>query len=323
MTADFNDRVAAVVVTYNRKDLLRECLDALLAQTYPLATLILVDNASTDGTPDMLRQEGYLDDARLRLVQMDTNTGGAGGFYEGLRQASQLDVDWAWVMDDDTIPASDALAGLVVAAHTVDEHASFFASCVYGPQGEPMNVPNIDQSKAPNGYKDWYAHLPQRAVRIADATFVSLLIRRDAVTRCGLPCKDYFIWGDDTEYTMRLIRNYGPAYLVGSSSVTHMRFNAKSLSLRQEDNPGRVRMYRYFYRNNLINRKLYLGKGTFIRFLGGAILTSFGSLGKPLGGAKFHAVWQGIGGYLSERKKFSRYIADQLQNGAGEPRSGQ
>jgi len=75
--------VAAVVVTYNRKSLLMRCLLALLRQTRPLQKIIVVDNASTDGTREELAQEGYLDESAIEYVRLEHNTGGAGGFHTG------------------------------------------------------------------------------------------------------------------------------------------------------------------------------------------------------------------------------------------------
>jgi len=85
-------RVCAVVVTYNRKDLLVECLEALRRQTGPLDAIYIIDNASTDGTPELLRSRGYRDGAVIenpldgseiiiRYVRLPVNTGGAGGFH--------------------------------------------------------------------------------------------------------------------------------------------------------------------------------------------------------------------------------------------------
>ena len=71
-------QVAAVVVTWNRRELLREALAALRAQTLPPVCIVVVDNASTDGTDELLREEAEHGD--LDVVRLGKNTGGAGGF---------------------------------------------------------------------------------------------------------------------------------------------------------------------------------------------------------------------------------------------------
>ena len=308
------DRVCAVVVTYNRKELLGECLTALLNQTVVPDKIILINNASTDGTLEYLDEKGFSARPELEIITEEENLGGAGGFYEGLRhiRARRAEFDWAWVMDDDTIPQPDALEGLVRTWHRLRRKVSFLASCVYGPEGESMNVPEIDMKPSPNGYRDWYTSLDNSCVRISNATFVSLLIRVNAIARCGLPCKDYFIWGDDTEYTSRLIKYYGPAYLTGSSKVIHKRVNASALSLRRENDTGRIRMFHYFYRNNLINRELYQGPRSLLHFLLGAVRESVRCLPTKNGIEKFKVVYRGIGEYAQERKKFRHYINGQL-----------
>lgn len=88
-------KVAAVVVTYNRKELLRECLQALLNQTRPLDEIIVVDNASTDGTDQMIPEEF----PQITHVRLPENIGGAGGFHEGMKLAYEKGHDWIWVMD--------------------------------------------------------------------------------------------------------------------------------------------------------------------------------------------------------------------------------
>ena len=66
--------VCALVVTYNRRALLDECLRAIDAQTVRPAELILVDNASTDGTPELLRENGWLDRPSVLPRRSDTTT---------------------------------------------------------------------------------------------------------------------------------------------------------------------------------------------------------------------------------------------------------
>lgn len=307
-------KVTAIVVTYNRKDLLLECLNALLNQTVSLYSVILIDNASTDGTEELLREKGILDNPIIDYVKMDTNTGGSGGFYRGLEIAeSKGEADWFWIMDDDTIPYENSLENLLNAASLLPD-SSFFASCVRGVKGEPMNVPIIDNKKCVNGYPDWYMRLSDSLVRIKTATFVSLLINCEAVKKCGLPCRDYFIWGDDTEYTLRLTRYFGPAYLVGNSWVCHKRFNAKSISINNEDDPKRVKNYYYYHRNNLINTRLYYGHKAYVKKMIKFALNSFKLLFKKSGGTRFLTIQRGIFGAISQYKTFKNYILNQVSD---------
>ena len=301
-------------MTYNRKDLLAECLSAILRQSFHVEKTIIIDNASSDGTGEHLKENGYLDDGSVIYRRMDRNTGGSGGFYEGLKAARDLECDWIWLMDDDTVPSDDALEELLRKNDSIGENVSFLASSAYGPNGEFMNVPSISDTKAANGYRDWYCHLADSAVKLKDATFVSVLIKKDAAVRCGLPCRDYFIWGDDSEYTMRLIRHYGPAYIIGTSVVCHKRYNASALSLLKESDPERIRLYRHFYRNILINKKLYCSRGEFISFFLGAFRTAFRSLFSAHGISKFISVHKGVFGFLTRYGYFRDYISGQISS---------
>lgn len=252
-------KVCAVVVTYNRKELLGECLTSLLNQTRAVDEIVVVDNASTDGTYEYVKLNDLLKD-NVTYLELNANVGGAGGFYKGMRYSYSVGCDYAWIMDDDTIPTPTALQELLNATETIGEKFSFLASSVFGPNNEAMNVPSVDQSPSSNGNSDWYKYLSKSIVRINGASFVSLLIPRDVITKCGYPCKDYFIWGDDTEYTMRIIKDYGPSYYVGKSIVIHKRVVSKPVSVKNEQNPVRIKMFYYFMRNNLVTRKAYNGR---------------------------------------------------------------
>lgn len=245
------DKVYAVVVTYNRKELLLECLEAILAQTAPVERLIIINNASTDGTEDLLREKGYLDNPVVLYAKLNKNTGGAGGFHEGMKLARETQPDWVWIMDDDTIPTGTCLEELLLARQRIQGNVSFLASQVRGMNNEAMNVPKIDRKQFTK-YLDWYEYLDQGIVKIVKATFVSLLVSIKAVNQCGLPWAEFFIWGDDSEYTQRIIRDFGPAYMVGKSLAIHKRVGSDELSIVKEENPNRIRMYFYYYRNNLI-----------------------------------------------------------------------
>lgn len=248
-------KICAVVVTYNRKKMLESCLRALLGQDYKEFDIIVIDNASTDGTCEFVKP--YLSE-RVKYINTGSNLGGSGGFYYGLKYAYKNKYDWIWIMDDDVVPYSDALSELLNSLKYVSE-VSFLASAVYSQDGSAMNTPEISKYST-NGYKFWYEKLEYGMVRIMHATFVSLLINRKAIAKCGLPCKDYFIWGDDTEYTMRIIGSYGSAYFVGKSKVYHLRSNASTLSIMKESNPSRISMYYYMIRNTLINAHSYFGR---------------------------------------------------------------
>ena len=194
------DSVCAVIVTYNRRELLRESLGAVLAQDRPPEAVLVVDNASDDGTAEMLREEFPAVD----VATLPRNAGGAGGFHEGIRIAHDRGHAHFWLMDDDTIPEREALAALLEARADGAADAAFIASKVVWTDGRmhPMNRPFLswkDTDLLIDKVAGDAGLLPVRAT-----TFVSLLLSREAVDRHGLPDARYFIWSDDIEYTARI-----------------------------------------------------------------------------------------------------------------------
>ena len=108
--------IAAIVVTFNRKALLTHCLQALLAQSAPLWRIVVIDNASTDGTETALRQAGLLDQPIIHYTRLPENIGGAGGFAHGMQLAFDAGAEWFWLMDDDAMAEREALAALLALA---------------------------------------------------------------------------------------------------------------------------------------------------------------------------------------------------------------
>lgn len=128
-----------------------------------------IDNASTDETPALFASDAEFDDPLIHYIRLAKNPGGAGGFKEGMRRAAEAGNDWCWIMDDDVIPEQDAPQGLLDAHSYLaskDIAPSYLASCVYGPHGEVMNVPNISRHVSQNGYADWCEHLPEDLARL-------------------------------------------------------------------------------------------------------------------------------------------------------------
>ncbi|GAA1514932.1 GT2 family glycosyltransferase [Agromyces terreus] len=209
-----NARVVAVVVAYNRRDLLVEVLDALGAQLTPVARVVVVDNASTDDTAEVARAAGALVD----LVTLSRNTGGAGGFAAGMAVAlDRHDPDWLWLMDDDTVPTEGALEALLEAVAGTDVVAA--GSRVIWTDGteHPMNTP---RPKPFVGKAERVAAARAGGIAVRSTSFVSMLVRADVVRRVGLPIADYFIWNDDFEYSTRVLRGRRGLH-VPASVVVH------------------------------------------------------------------------------------------------------
>ena len=262
------EKVDAVVVTYNRKILALECIKAILNQTYSVDKVIIIDNNSKDNTYEYLKENNIIDNPKVKYFKLKKNIGGAGGFYEGMNISKKDNCDWTWIMDDDTIPNEKTLEKLLKKKEILKkENISFLASSVYGLDGLGMNTPVTSDKVGKNGCLQWNKYLKYGIVQIKEATFVSLLINKKAIKKCGLPIADYFIWGDDIEYTNRLTKYFGNAFLIGESEVIHKRKNGKNTTILDEDEIQRINNYYYMIRNNLINSKLYGGKIKVIKHL--------------------------------------------------------
>ena len=230
-----HEAVAAVVVTYNRKEWLVECLQALRIQSTPLARIFIIDNASTDGTAELLGAHGFLTDAQYEYIRSEKNTGGAGGFHAGLRRAYEAGYEWFWLMDDDVEPYQDALGSLLAYQEQ--------SGCIHGRRT------NVDGSPFPWGYQfdpqtvtvkeiqDRLVESNEDVQEVNVGCFEGMLIRRDVVEKIGFPMAELFICCDDMFY----------GYL--ASRVTPVLYvNVFSLRLKRPLS---------FWESPLLGRKIY------------------------------------------------------------------
>lgn len=287
--------VWAVVVTWNRRELLEQCLEHLESQTQPCDRILVVDNASDDDTAELLAT--WAD--RVLMLRLSSNTGGAGGFNAGIRRAVEAGASRVWLMDDDVLPAPEALAELLQAEADLTAEgveAAFLCSMVRTSDDDLTNTPEIDGRRNRLGYAAWGERLERGLLPVRQATFVSLLIRRSAVMRHGLPLAPMFIWGDDTEYTLRLSKDR-PGWLVGASRVEHVRAASGWLSIETEEDPRRQGLHRLLTRNVILAKRRHEGRGAALRY-GASRLRIAGRLagrgrwrraGLVLGG-----VWDGV-----------------------------
>ncbi|MGZ6852030.1 MAG: glycosyltransferase, partial [Nocardioidaceae bacterium] len=213
-----NARVVAVVVTWNRRRLLEESLAALASQSHLPVQVVVVDNASDDGTAELL-DERY---AHLDLVHLTRNTGGAGGFAAGIERALTHDPDLVWLLDDDTVPTPTAAEELVRVWQTHRDPAgrppAVLASKVVWTDGRdhPMNTPRTKPGASP---AETAAATAVGAVPVRSASFVSIMCDAEVVKERGTPVADYFLWNDDFEYSTRLIRGRAGLYCPASVVV--------------------------------------------------------------------------------------------------------
>ena len=250
-----NPAVATVVVTYNRRALLLECLAALFAQSRRPDLILIIDNASTDDTHKCLHSEGVLSRADVRYWRLAENLGGAGGFHHGLRQAMRSGADLIWLMDDDAAPQADALQVLLQAASSAGD--------IYGSvavAGAKLCWPMTIQGDPAQRITE-IAELPPLC-EVEFLPFLGFLIHRSVVERIGLPDAGYFIAADDCEYSLRARRTGHKTILVAGSRIRHPSPSTYPLRV-----PGRILTclrlvpWKRYYdtRNRMLLAKSYYG----------------------------------------------------------------
>lgn len=200
-----------VIVTYNRLNLLKECIEHCIHQTCPPTEIFIVDNCCTDGT------EKYLNEIKekeniIRIIHLDENTGGAGGFYKGIVEAASSDIDWVMLIDDDAILDYDCMEKMNP-LNTVNKSEAY--ACVVKSNGKiDLNHRRNQQRQIPIEEYNSNEFVCQYA------TFCGLLIKITLIRRIGFPEKEYFIWFDDTEYCMR-INKYSHIVVCTEACLNH------------------------------------------------------------------------------------------------------
>ena len=255
-------RVCAIVVTYNRLELLKAALAALRSQTRSLDAILVIDNGCTDGTGLWLAGEAKQDPTGVLQIVTQENLGSAGGVFTGLKAGFSAGYDWFWVLDDDTIPSPSALQMLLTGADRfVSAHPTsrigWLNSMVLWSDGSlhRMNEPKVKP------YLEWSPNFfADRCLPAHWCSFVSVLFTREAIAECGLPLKDMFIWYDDVEYTARIaLRGFSGA-VVPDSIVEHRTKLNYTPDFMDINGENYVR-FRYAFRNQvLVLRTLLEGR---------------------------------------------------------------
>ena len=200
-----------IIVTYNRLELLKECIDHAVKQTIQPQKIIIIDNCSTDGTKEFLLNN-YYDNSLFEIIHETENIGGAGGFEKGLRIAMEHKSDWFMLIDDDAILNNECMYYM---KPKIDSNRVLSYACTVVNKGE------IDISHRRNDNVPVSLELYQdKEFRCNSATFCGLMINRKLVEKIGYPLKEYFIWYDDTEYCIRIIK-HSPIIVRSQAILNH------------------------------------------------------------------------------------------------------
>ena len=240
-------KVGAVIVTYNRKELLKVLLESLLNQTYGLSGIILVDNNSADGTQLMLMEMGVIskidEDAILRnswngveiyYYRSSVNSGGSGGFAKAFEIAKELSFDCIWAMDDDVNPAPDCLKNMI---KYLDDEAKACIPCRgdeyfddYAIGHYDLDFPFYCKVSQRKRNKIFYKDIHTPFVYVEDMAFEGPLIDMDVVRQIGVPNAKFFILYDDTEYAQRICQVTKIRYVAGAKLKRMLAMNNSNVA---------------------------------------------------------------------------------------------
>lgn len=246
-------KICTVVVTYNRYELLKECLESLLKQTYK-TDILLVDNASSDGTDKRIIEDGYLKNQEITYKRLEKNIGGAGGFHFGVKYALENKYDYVWLMDDDAEPELNTLK-LLTDNFDDKKYSAYAPKVMIGIKEE-----NILSTFGHRGVFDYENCLPafQKPIDLKEyekekceiemASFVGVLIPISSIKKIGLPEERFFIHHDDSEYSLRLVQ-LGKILMINDAIIYHKE-------KRQEEKIER--QFLWFRKNRIKYEKLWL-----------------------------------------------------------------
>lgn len=196
-----NEKFAVIVVTYNRMNLLKECLECIQRQKLTPYNVIIIDNHSTDGTENFLKNLPEIKESKWIWKRETQNLGGAGGFYNGMKIAMETDAEWFLLLDDDAMLAPDYL---FLIAESIPNHPDIMA---YSGTVLTDNQIIVDHRRRFNKVeipvgKDEYN---EKEFEYDLGSFCGIVVNRKVVDKVGYPEKDFFIWYDDTEYSFRIM----------------------------------------------------------------------------------------------------------------------
>ncbi|MEZ9487487.1 glycosyltransferase [Vibrio breoganii] len=254
-------KISLLLVTYNRLELLKKALNNIELFANGISELIIVDNFSNDGTSKYLKEKftltesderfetvvaksdllegNFIDGVKVKYIRLHDNTGGSGGFHEGMSYFStKSSCEWVWGMDDDAFVQENSLDNLKTAIQEHPNNYAFASNC------------NSDTNFIEN-YKS-----------VNNWMFVGFCVKRDLVNKVGLPVSDYFIYHDDSEYAERIIRYGYEIIKVKNSIIEHgdlsqREFWHKEILGLKLSHPSMSEWKLYYYLRNDIHKVSY------------------------------------------------------------------
>lgn len=254
--------ITAVVVTFNRRELLQKNI-ACLRRQRELTTILVVNNGSIDGTHEWLDEQ-----TDLRVIHQE-NVGGSGGFYTGIAVAYEAGADWIWCMDDDVFPREGCLTALLQEAK--DEKVGILAPRRF--LDGKIFTNDFQRYNLTNPFASMYEG-KLRKMQITDTTeiagtaFEGPFIRRAVVEQVGLPNKELFIFCDDTDYCLRTVLSGWKILYVPAAQMDKQLFFSNDTWAEREQ---KKKWKRFYHVRNSTYLNHHYGRTWGVRYLRGFI----------------------------------------------------
>lgn len=203
------NKVVAVIVTYNRSSLLEQVVNALARQSHPLYKILIVDNNSADDTKQIVSKLTHCT-PQIEYVNTGDNLGGAGGFFYGVKLAKKYNYDYIWLMDDDLVPNDDCLEKLLdVGFDGIRQPVRYYSDGTCA-EISPVQY-DLSSIFLINPKRKTVADLLKegrggRDVDLHGVPFEGPLISKCVVNKIGFPESKFFIFYDDLDYSIRARR---------------------------------------------------------------------------------------------------------------------
>jgi GT2 family glycosyltransferase len=227
--------VVVVIVTWNKRQQVLRCIESVIALSYPLQAIVVVDNASTDGTVQAIRQR-FNETYPIYLIRNETNEGGSGGFYRGIEAALNFNPDYLWLLDNDVIVVRETLQELLMVIER-EPRAGVVGSKIYF-----AKTPEIIWAIGAR-VNHWLATISvlgdkvrdkgqfNRVMQVDYVPMCSMLLSVEVIRIIGSVDPTYFVYGDDADFCTRT-KQAGFQILAAPNSVARhdVTLNSQSLS---------------------------------------------------------------------------------------------
>jgi rhamnopyranosyl-N-acetylglucosaminyl-diphospho-decaprenol beta-1,3/1,4-galactofuranosyltransferase len=254
-------KIACVVVTYNRLEMLKKCIESLDNQSNSNFDIIVVNNGSTDDTKPWLSTK-----KNIYAINQE-NLGGAGGFYSGIDYAYKNEYDWFWLMDDDGVTGPDQLKEL--ADKSVVNNLMFTNALVCNLNKPTELAFGLNYENESITSKD--TACKHALIPLAINPFNGTFINRIVITQIGNIKKEMFIWGDENEFTLRAMKHGYVPTTITSAIHLHPKVNTQLVNIVPFF--GKYKLFirpmdkmKYFIRNMGFINENYYGTRISIKF---------------------------------------------------------